>query len=443
MRVLLIQLPTSHLGAGERVYPLGLARLAGCVPNNIHVRGLDMNCYADPWPMLKTTLMAEQPHLVALSFRNIDPLARHHTSYLSSLKTAAHLVRLITPETTLLAGGPAFSLFARRLMMEIPELDAGVVGEGEAVFKAFFSEDLRLREVPGVIWRKGEALVQNPPGTPMTMKNLPALNTQLFAPEDYLQGNKYVAAVGIEGKRGCDLGCAYCVYPCLGGGEIRLRPPGQIVDEMEILHKRHGVSLFHFTDSVLNRPAAHFESLCRELVRRKLSVRWTGFFREDEFTHNLTQLALAAGLGAVYFSADALTEKGLALLNKRLTCSDLFRAARITADCNVLTMCHFLVNLPEEDTALAQEAINTLDQLLEIYEPAGNLGAVIFNTVRLYPGAPLTRRLIKSGALDPQVDLLYPVYHNPLQTAHRLYQLEARCHLSGVLSRLNIPFFHS
>ena len=79
-----------------------------------------------------------------------------------------------------------------------------------------------------------------------------------------------------------------------------------------------------------------------------------------------------------------------------------------------------------------------MDRLLAIHAPAGNLGAVIFNTVRLYPRAPLTRRLLREKMLAPETDLLYPVFFNPLPTAHRLHELEMLCHTAGVLSRLKI-----
>jgi len=35
MKVLLVQVPTSHLGAGEKVYPLGLSRLSSTVPDTV------------------------------------------------------------------------------------------------------------------------------------------------------------------------------------------------------------------------------------------------------------------------------------------------------------------------------------------------------------------------------------------------------------------------
>ena len=244
--------------------------------------------------------------------------------------------------------------------------------------------------------------------------------------------------MGIEGKRGCDLNCGYCVYPRLGGSRMRLRSPNKIVDEIEHLNKEYGVSLFHFTDGVVNRPVNHFEQLCLELINRKLEISWTGFLREDSFTKKSAALAKQSGLVACYFSGDALTEQGLKILNKRMSKEDILDAAKISADQNILTMCHFLVNLPFEEDSHHQEATEMMAKILDIHESVGNLGAVIFNTVRLYPGAPLTQKLIEANLLDPQINLVYPVYHNPVKSAYVLHELEMLCHRAGIFSRLKL-----
>ncbi|SMC66055.1 putative variant cofactor biosynthesis B12-binding domain/radical SAM domain protein 1 [Desulfocicer vacuolatum DSM 3385] len=438
MKILLVQLPTSHLGAGEKVYPLGLSRLSGTVPDSVEKKVLDMNICVDPWPALNEALTQQRPDVVALSFRNLDPLAGHQASYLSSLKTAALVVKNQLPDVRVLAGGPAFSLFARRLMEEVPQLDVGLKGEGELIFPLLVQPDPDYGSIPGIIWRDGGELVLNPPGARIDMDTLPPMDLGAFPPLDYTHGNAYVAAMGIEGKRGCDLWCGYCLYPFLGGNRMRLRSPVKIVDEMELLHKDAGIKLFHFTDGVLNRPADHFEALCRELIRRNLDFSWTGFFREDSLTRDNLDLAKKAGVVAVYFSGDALTDHGLELLNKKMTREDILKASRLTAEQGVLTMCHFLVNLPGETENHVKEARQMLDELLAIHHAAGNLGAVIFNHIRLYPGAPVTQKLIRDGHLDPETDLLYPVYHNPARGSHLLHEFEARCHSAGVFSRLKL-----
>lgn len=439
MRMLMVQTPTSHLGAGERVYPLGLARLARELPAAADVRGIDLNLSPDPWADFRDRLMEFRPETVLLSFRNLDPLAGHQTSYFSSLQTAARMIRALIPDARILAGGPAFSLFARRLMGEIPEIDAGLVGEGEIALPRLLADGADAAPIPGLAFRIRNGIRINPPETALDLGRLKMPDTGLFDPAHYLAGNRYVSVMGIEAKRGCDLNCGYCLYPLLGGRRMRLRPPVKVVEEMALLHREHGVASFHFTDSVINRPPDHFEAICEELIRRRLPVTWTGFFREDALTSAQCDLALRAGLSAVYFSGDALTDHGLKLLNKRLTREDLLSAARVTAETGVLTMCHFLMNLPGELPDHENQARETLDRLLEIHAPAGNLGAVIFNTVRLYPDAPLTRRLLRTGALDPAADLLWPVYYNPLPTARLLHECQAICQGAGAFSHLGIP----
>ncbi len=438
MKILFVQVPTSHLGAGERVYPLGLSRLSSLVPESVEKAVLDMNLCPDPWPVLNDQLKGFRPDIVALSFRNLDPLAGHQTSYISSLKTAAELSRLILPDARIMAGGPAFTLFGERLMQEVPEIDCGIISEAEPVFLKLIEKFFDPGAVAGLIWRKNGKLVSNPMGPKIYMDDIPLMDVTSFRPEDYTQGNKYVAAMGIEGKRGCDLNCGYCIYPCIGGGKIRLRSPVKFVDEMECLSKDHGICMFHFTDSVVNRPVDHFVAICKEITKRNLKVGFTGFFREDTLDASILDIAVKAGLAAIYFSGDALTGHGLKFLNKRLTKDDILNAARMTADNGVLTMCHFLINLPEENEKHFEEAKEMLDEILEIHHSAGNLGAVIFNNVRLYPGAPLTKKLIKRGMLNPDIDLLYPIYYNPPETSHVLHELEAHCHSAGVFSRLGL-----
>lgn len=440
MKISLVQLPTSHHGAGEKVYPLGLSRLSSLVPAKDTKSALDMNLFPDPWPELKELMEDRRPDIVVFSLRNIDPLAGHLVSYLSSLKTAAAVVRNILPDSRIMVGGPAFSLFAARLMKAVPEIDYGLVGEGEGAFAGIIGSDIDPAAVPGLLWRKNGVIYQNSKGFGISLDEIPPMDLVTFDPADYTKGNAYVAAVGIEGKRGCDLSCGYCVYPCLGGARMRLRSPKKIVDEIEILHRDHGISLFHFTDAVVNRPVDHFEALTKEFICRKLNVGWTGFFREDTLDQRLAGLALDAGLVAIYFSADALTDHGLKLLKKRLTKPDILKAAKVTADNNILTMCHFLLNLPGDGQAQVTEAWDMLEHLLEIHSGPANLGAMIFNHVRLYPGAPLTKRLIRDKEICPDVDLLYPFYYNPRRFSYLLHEMDAHCHRAGVFSRLKPAF---
>ncbi len=150
MRVLLIQ-AISTPDCGEVVFPLGLARLAAVIGRQHEVRGLDLNFNPYPWPELVHTLEAFKPQVVGISFRNLDPLAGNLLSFVPQLKTLAAFLKKHAPAATLVLGGSGFTLFAERLMAEVPEIDLAVAGEAEAVFPQLLENLAAPAAVPGVV----------------------------------------------------------------------------------------------------------------------------------------------------------------------------------------------------------------------------------------------------------------------------------------------------
>ncbi len=281
MRILLVQALSMDEASPERVYPIGIVCLAGLVAEAGHsVSILDMNMAADPFGSLKEGILDFQPELVGLSLRNIDPLGNRTSSLIPPFTVAVRMVKALAPKAWIVAGGTGFSLFPERIMRELPEIDRGLVGEAEGSFPALVSSLEKepaskrprtgLDPIPRII----------PPSAGLDLSRYTPPARALLDPAPYLSVNSYVAPIGIEAKRGCPYRCAYCVYPKLQGSRLRCRPPARVVDEMESLVKESSVSSFHFTDPVLNIPHGHLEEICREILRRKLNIRWSGFMRE-------------------------------------------------------------------------------------------------------------------------------------------------------------------
>ncbi len=426
MRVLLLQ-AVSTIPGGECVYPLGLARLAAMLKGKHELRGLDLNLAPYPWPAVIEAADGFQPQAVCISFRNLDPLAGNLISFVPPLKTLATLLRHCAPRARLIIGGAGFSLFARRLLEEVPELDLGLIGEAEQSLPLLLRRLDTPATVPGVVLRgmKGPAI-----GGRCRALDLSALSPPdyvVFPPAAYQARNSYVASMGVEAKRGCPRRCSYCLYPSLQGGGQRLFPPGAVVDELERLRHGYNVNMVHFTDPVLNQPAAHLRAICREIIGRGLAIGWTGFFREDGLTSGDLDLYRRAGLAALYFSADGASEPALKLLGKGLTLGQIERAAQLAAASGVISVYHFLVNLPCETPNSAAQTKRLAERILEDHAKAGNPAAMVFNNLRPYPGAPLTDSLLAAGLLDRRTDLLYPVYFNPPPFDGLRHQLNALC----------------
>lgn len=425
MRVLMIQTPSVEEISQERVYPIGIVLLASCIQGAGHeVSILDMNLERDPFGALKEKLLAFQPEAIGLSLRNIDPLGNKTSSLIAPFIVAVRLIAAVLPQARLIVGGTGFSLFPERLMLEVPELDYGIVGEAEVTFPALLRSLDNPPALPGLCQREGSKVRVSPPATNFDMTNYVPPNRLLLSPERYKGINNYVPTIGIETKRGCALNCAYCVYPQLQGSRLRCRPTAAVVDEMEILHKEYGIESFHFTDPVLNVPRGHLEGICEEILRRKLKVRWDGFMREDQLNEKNVALFERAGCECFSFSPDGLCQESLDVLGKNLSETQILKAASLVAQTDTVSVYHFMVNVPGETEKTCEKSIQFVEKLYELHSKKRNLGTIILNNIRILPGTTVERIAREQRVIDSETDLLYPTYYNPKPFNTFRYKLE-------------------
>jgi len=425
MRVLFIQTPSVEGISQERVYPIGIVILAASLlERGYDVSILDMNIEQDPFGAVKHRLHSFKPDVVGLSLRNIDPLANKTSSLVPPFLVTARLIAAVMPEAWIIAGGAGFSLFPRRLMLEAPEIHYGVVGEAEASLPLLLASLKKTRLDKGRCRRGGGGTLAGSSSRCLDMAQYVRPARGLLDPSLYAGINSYVPAVGIETKRGCPFHCAYCVYPRLQGSKLRCRPPQDVVDEMESLHKEYGIKRFHFTDPVINYPAQHLGDICREIVRRNLKLTWDGFMREDHFHEKDAALFEKAGCECFSFSPDGLGQEALDVLDKRLSTADILRAARLASRTDVVSVYHFMVNVPGETEKTCEQGLRLLERVYDLHNRKKNLGTIVLNNIRILPGTPIEAQARANGVIRPDTDLLYPTYYNPRPFEAFRYRLE-------------------
>ncbi|MBI5075208.1 MAG: B12 lower ligand biosynthesis radical SAM protein BzaD [Nitrospirae bacterium] len=437
MRVLLIQTLSVEGITQERVYPIGIVTLAGGLKRaGYEVSIFDMNMEADPYGAVRARLTDFRPDIVGLSLRNIDPLGNKTSSLIPPFLVTAKMVASLLPEARIIAGGTGFSLFPERLMAEVPEIHYGIVGEAEDTLPLLISSLDRPRSLPGLCLRSNGRIQLTPPLQKLDMACYLPPDRALLDPSLYAEINSYVPAIGIETKRGCPFHCAYCVYPKLQGSHIRCRSPRAVVDEIEQLHKEYGIERFHFTDPIVNFPENHLNDICDEILKRHLRIKWDGFMREDHFSHENAILYERAGCECFSFSPDGLCQESLDLLDKRLSEQDILKAAAIASETDIISVYHFMVNVPGETEKTCDKGLHTIEKLYDIHGRKRNLGTIVLNNIRILPGTPIERLARETGVIGPETDLLYPTYHNPKPFDSFRYRLEA-LHL-----RRNILMWH-
>jgi radical SAM superfamily enzyme YgiQ (UPF0313 family) len=248
------------------VFPIGLAYLASALRAEGHQADiLDLSFYNNDPNVLSKTLTSYSPDIIGLSIRDVDSSGRdifHHKpgeNYLSDYKPFIDTCKkFIYP---IVLGGAGFSIFPEEILKYF-NLKLGIIGEGEHTFIKLVSQiqkNLALSNLPGLAYYENNNFCFNPPKRIRNLDNLHFPIRKILGNHSNLIGN-------IQTKRGCNQSCIYCSYPLVEGRRIRLRSPGLVVDEFEIMVKSLGYKYIFIVDSIFNNPIDHAYEICKERV---------------------------------------------------------------------------------------------------------------------------------------------------------------------------------
>ncbi|MGL4606480.1 MAG: B12 lower ligand biosynthesis radical SAM protein BzaD [Eubacteriaceae bacterium] len=442
MKILLIQALSMEGIDIERVYPIGIVVLASQIKRetNHNLKIFDMNMSLNPYGELIHLLKDFSPDLIGVSLRNIDPLGNKNASLIPPFAITLDIIKKNCPKTLILAGGTGFSLFPKRLMETYPEIDYGVVGEAENIIIPLLNHLDSPPMLPGLCYRHENKVHLIPSTGSFNMENYQAPNRELLDPRPYLEINQYVESIGVEGKRGCSFSCSYCSYPFLQGKHMRCRNPIEVVKEIEFLHLTYGVTRIHFTDSVVNAPIHHLDAICHEILKRKIKIKWSGFFRENLLTKENLKLYVQSGCECFSLSPDGLSQNALDSMDKNLKVSEILETAKLLSETGVLTVYHFLVNTPGDNALCIEEGKKLIKNIYEIHHASKTLGTIVLNNIRILPGTKVESLALESGVITPKTDLLYPVYYNPSPFENLRYELEIYHMKKNILMWQEAPY---
>lgn len=422
---------------------------------------------------LRERLMALRPDIVAFSWRNMQSFGPHpeddaldvvmnfdHSPKLFRRLKAARdavsiiydysasrlrnfgfmrLVRKLLPESRIVVGGTAVSIFGKYVAEKCPPNTTVVVGEGEAAMLSIVDEvptaagECYCKDDKGVV--RYTHREENFDLADLTAVDFSYVESIFPAFREYLDDY-----IGVHTKRGCPYQCHFCLYNMIEGHQQRYRDPVEIVNEIETLNKHYGVKKIWFTDAQFcstRRSTHHVEQILDEVIRRKLDIRWTGYLRLNYMTPELAKKMLDSGLASLDLSftgtQDVINSLTLGYsLDQQMEAFRMFKEAGYTDQKVKLYM---PLNAPGETIDTLQQTINRIKELYALFGRDNVLPFIFF--IGIQPGTPIERLLIGQGYLKPDYN---PLSLNPFVIKRLLYnpqplgRLIARSYLEAVES---------
>jgi len=374
------------------IYPLGVSMIAAALTRAGHdVRQTDFLQQNSSLDSIGREVQDFNPDLVGISVRNIDNVnLMNEQYYIQNVKNIVTRVREVS-DVKVILGGAGFSLIPDLILKETGA-DYGVVGEGEVLAVEFANNAAKGVYPAGRLIGSTRRLS----GTEIES----ALYDERLL-EFYLHSGNIAS---IQTKRGCTHKCVYCTYPVLEGSELRRREPRAVVDDIELLRDKFKTKYIFFVDSVFNDDEGAFLDVIDEMLRRNVSIPWTGFFKPGGLTDEIVERMKKTGFVAAEVGADAACDRTLKKMGKSFTFGDIIECNNLFVRHGIATSHFFMFGGPGETEETVQEGINNILGLQKCV-------AFIFMGIRILPNTPLARLAVKEGLIAAEDGLLHPVYY--------------------------------
>jgi anaerobic magnesium-protoporphyrin IX monomethyl ester cyclase len=175
------------------------------------------------------------------------------------------MIKKINPSIQIVVGGPEVTYDVHDWMVDVPEFDFIVIGEGEETFKQFLVEldgEHNFTSVPGIAYRQDGKIKINPQRNKLDLKELPS---PFRFEEDIPHLSKRVTY--IETSRGCPFSCQFCLSSIEVG--VRYFDREKVKDDIRYL-MANGAKTIKFVDRTFNISRSYAMEMFQFLIDEHL-----------------------------------------------------------------------------------------------------------------------------------------------------------------------------
>jgi anaerobic magnesium-protoporphyrin IX monomethyl ester cyclase len=356
MHILLINAPLQSVvcdqGVGHQI-PLGLLMIGGSLIDRGHTVHL---------------LDAARDHLSdAAIVHTVEAFAADLVMIAHVGSTSAHpcclrvlrAIKSARPRVVTIYGGVHPTYHDRAILMQHPEVDVIVRGEGEETVTDLVDllaqqgleqgQAYDLSAIQGISWRKQGAVIRTPAREPIQDLDRYRIAWELIQDWDKYQAFGLGRAAVVQFSRGCPHFCTYCGQ-WMFWKRWRHRNVKKFVDELAWLHDRHAIRFFWIADENPTTLKEIWQSVLEEIAQRNLSIGLCASIRAQDIVRDADILHLYKQAGFLYvlMGVEAVTDETLTKIRKDSCVDDAYDAVRLLRQHNILSIVDYIFGLEDE-----------------------------------------------------------------------------------------------
>ncbi len=331
------------------------------------------------------------PEEVRGRLERVQPDLAGVTAMTSSIHGALEAGRIAKQCGALVVAGGAHMALYPEETLSYDFIDYGIVGEGDestVELVAALEGGRPVEDIRGLAYKKDSQVRVNGARIVDDLDRLP------FPAYHLLPMDRYSSIIGLHPvstavtTRGCPYRCGFCVKGP-SDERFRTRSPRNVVDEMEMLVKRHHAAEVMFYDDVLTLRRKHIVGICEEILRRGLRVQWESPTRINRVDPELLELMHRAGCRVLRYGVESGDPGILALMNKAIDIDQVRRVFRWTREAGIETFAYFILGYAQETPVTMRRTIDLAKELDPDY--------VMFTLATPYPRTSLYELAVEQG----------------------------------------------
>ena len=245
----------------------------------------------------------------------------------------------------IVVGGPHVSCMGQEILEKYPEIDYGVVREGEMTLVELCSHQ-DLSGIKGLLYHDtSQVIFSGERESCRDLNHIPFPRYRKFELQKYLK-----RTVGIVTSRGCPYQCIYCPVRLTIGHEIRLRTSESVIEEISYLYSE-GYHAIDIWDDNFTISSKRVHRICDLLIgsrMKDLTLNLPNGVRADCLDRELLRKMKEAGFRKIALGVEGGNDKILKQLKKGERMETIESAIREACELNFDVILFFLIGSPNE-----------------------------------------------------------------------------------------------